>query len=93
MNDILKTIMMGKLKSLSEKELMGYARQYGFNLTQQEAQDMIAYIKQNQVDPFSEQGRTILFNDLASITDRQTAQKAERLFREIIKTYGIDHMF
>lgn len=34
-----------------------------------------------------------MFRELARITDENTAKKAEKLFQETIKAYGLEHLF
>ncbi|WP_368855436.1 DUF2624 family protein [Virgibacillus salexigens] len=50
-------------------------------------------MKQNNVDPFSANGRAKMLRELAKITDIQTAKKAQKLFNELIQSYGLSHLF
>ncbi len=84
---------MKKIKSLTVSDLLAYSREYGFNISPDEAKQIVSYLRTQTIDPFNSKQRKKLFKDLAAITDAQTAQKAETLFKTIIKTYGVDHMF
>ncbi|MFU0791453.1 DUF2624 family protein [Virgibacillus proomii] len=93
MSKIIKEIIRKKLTQLSAEELMNYADQYGFSLTQQEAKQIIMYLRQYEVDPFSVEGRKKMIQQLARITDQTTAQKAQQLFSDMVSSYGLDHLF
>lgn len=93
MSHFLKEIIIKRLKSLSEQELVKYASDYGFSISTEEARQITQYVKNNDIDPFQSSGRMALLKELTKITDIETARKAQRLFNEIIKTYGLEHLF
>ena len=93
MSIFIKSLVQNKLKQLSYLDLINYGEQYGFSLTQKEAQNIIIYLKSNQIDPFDENDRIKMFDELAQITDLNTARKAQQLFYEIISSYGLEHLF
>lgn len=93
MSHFLKDLILKRLKGLTEYELVKYAEDYGFSISQVEAKKIIHYIKNNDIDPFQSSGRMELLKELTKITDMQTAKKAQRLFNEMIKTYGLEHLF
>ncbi|WP_077327011.1 DUF2624 domain-containing protein [Virgibacillus siamensis] len=93
MSNFFKSIILNKMKHLSAHELLHYSQQYGFNIDPHQAKQIESYLRQNTVDPFSKKGRKIMYNDLAQITDSQTANKAQRLFENIIKENGLEYLF
>ena len=93
MSTFIKDLVKRKIKQLSYEDLLYYGEQYGFSLTQTEAKNITIYIKTNTIDPFNENDRKKMFQDLAEITNTDTAEKAQRLFSEIISSYGLDHLF
>ncbi|WP_430785228.1 DUF2624 domain-containing protein [Virgibacillus flavescens] len=93
MSKIMKEIIAKKLMNTSPEELLHYSKQYGFSLTNSEAKQITSYIKSNPFDPFNESDRIHFFKELARITDIQTTKKAQKLFGEIVKSYGIQSLF
>lgn len=93
MSIFIKELVKNKLKQLSDEELLYYGKQYGFSLSRTESQQIVNYLKQNTIDPFNVNDRNKMLNELARITNTETAKKAEKLFKEIIKSYGLDHLF
>lgn len=93
MSIFIKELINKKLNELTLQELLYYSSEYGFSITQGEAKQILMYIKKNRIDPFDQKNREKLFQDLALITDHDTATKAQNLFDEIISSYGLDHLF
>lgn len=93
MSIFIKELVKNKLKQLSSEELLNYGKQYGFSLSKTEAEQIITYLKQHTVDPFDPYDQEKMFHALAAITDSQTANKAQKLFKEIIQSYGLGHLF
>ncbi|HEX6593249.1 MAG TPA: DUF2624 family protein [Bacillota bacterium] len=89
----LKEIMMNKLKHMTPEQLMNYSKAYGFSISFAEAQDITKYIKRDAFNPFDESQHDQMVQDLAKITDIQTAKKGEQLFKQLIKSYGLEHLF
>ncbi|NBJ68538.1 MULTISPECIES: DUF2624 domain-containing protein [Clostridia] len=93
MANFIKDIIQKKLKQLSVQEIIYYGKQYGFSLTAQEAEQITNYLKQHNVDPFHAEGRKKMLQELAHITDPATAKKAQKLFNDLIHSYGLGHLF
>lgn len=93
MSQFLKEMIIRRLKALTEGELLKYAHQYGFSISESEASQIVQYIKHNPIDPFHASGRLVLLKELSHITDIKTAQQAQQLFNKMIQTYGLDHLF
>ncbi|WP_067730448.1 DUF2624 domain-containing protein [Oceanobacillus damuensis] len=93
MSIFIKEMVKAKLKNLTAGELLQYSRQYGFDITEKQAREITAYLHQNSPDPFDADTRKRMFQQLALITDRETAIQTQELFDEIIHSYGLDHLF
>ena len=93
MSIFLKQMINNKIKQLHKGELMQYAGQYGFQLTDREAEQILNYLQQNNLDLFSKNEIEKLHKELAVITNDKTANNAKTLFEQIIKTYGLEHLF
>lgn len=93
MSIFIKEMVKVRLKNLSTNDILFYGKQYGFSLSPSQAKAIIDFLKQNTLDPFIKQDRVKMFDQLARITDMNTAQKAEKLFYGLIKSYGLEHLF
>lgn len=93
MAHFLKDLIARKLKQLSTDEIIHYGNQYGFQITTKQANSINAYLKKNKIDPFQAKEREKMLLQLASITDKETAQKANKLFVELVKSYGLESLF
>ncbi|MEW9675785.1 DUF2624 domain-containing protein [Lentibacillus sp. L22] len=93
MSTFIKDFILQKLSRLTSEELYTYSKQYGFSITNQQAKAVTKYLKTHTVDPFSADGRADMLQELAKITDLETAKKAQKLFNEIVKSYGLESLF
>lgn len=93
MSKIMKDMIAKKMMNTSPEELLHYSKQYGFSLTYKEAKQITDYVRNNPFDPFNESARIHFFKELTRITDLSTTKKAQKLFGEIIKSYGIQSLF
>jgi len=92
MSIFIKDFVAKKLKQVSAEELLYHGKQYGFSLSKTEAKQITDYLKTNNVDPFHSNGRRKMVKELARITDEKTAKKAQKLFHQLIKSYGLEHL-
>lgn len=93
MRAFFEQMMMNKLKSLTPKELLKYASTYEIPITEKQAKQIVQFLKTNKLNPAKEKDRKLMLKQLANITDKQTALKAERLFQKLIKQYGVEDWF
>jgi len=93
MSTFIKGIVIQKLKQISYEDLLFYGNEYGIQLEENEAKAMANYIKNNRIDPFNEKDRMKTFHELAQVANEETAIKTESLFNELIKSYGLEHLF
>lgn len=93
MSIFIKELVKRKLSQLSYEDLLNYSEQYGFSITTGEAKEISRYLKNHNVDPFNENDRLKMLHELAQITDSNTANKAQKLFDEIIHSHGLEYLF
>ncbi|MFB4166492.1 DUF2624 domain-containing protein [Virgibacillus sp. JSM 102003] len=93
MSKLIKDLAIKKMKQLSPEELLHYSDQNGIYITRIQAKQIISYLQNHSVDPFNESGRHRMLQELSRITDQETAKKSEKLFQQLIRTYGLDHLF
>lgn len=86
-------MILKKLKQISTEDLLYYSEQYDISLSRKQAAQISAYLQKADFDPFNEEDRMMLFKRLAKITNVETAQKTNRLFKQLTKEYGIDSWF
>lgn len=93
MSIFIKELIKRKLSQISVTDILQYGEEYGFSLTKAEAEKIVTYMRTNNVDPFNKNDRNKMFQALTQITDINTANKAQNLFDEIIRSYGLEHLF
>ena len=93
MSMFIKQMIINKMRQISPGEVFDYARKYGFSISRDQAKAISNYVRQKRVNPFEKKERDKMLRDLSEITDRNTAIKADKLFHELIKSYGLEHLF
>ncbi|MDC3415539.1 DUF2624 domain-containing protein [Aquibacillus salsiterrae] len=93
MSNIVKQMVIKKLRSITPNELLGYSKEYGISITKQQAEEITNYLSKTKLNPMEEKDRLKLFKKLAQITDLKTAQKAQKLFAKLVKEYGVESWF
>ncbi|MFC3039078.1 DUF2624 family protein [Virgibacillus xinjiangensis] len=93
MSQFLAQLIRSKLRQLTAREIEHYGRQYGFPVDTVQAQQIADYLRNQTYDPLQSKDRQRMWKELARITDDATAQKAQRLFQELIRSYGVEHLF
>src|SRR5699024_9844497 len=93
MSDFLKSLITKKLKQLTPEEIFYYGRQYGFNVSKQEAKQITNYLKSTSLNPFNEKDRKKAFQTLSQINSTETAHKAEQLLIKLVESHGLDSVF
>lgn len=93
MSIFIKTMVIHKLKQLSAEELLGYAKEYDFQISKAEAAEIAAYLKSADINPFDSTGRAAMMKELAAITSPAIAKSANELFLELIRANGVEHLF
>lgn len=93
MSFIVKQIILTKLKQISAEDILKYAGEYGFSISPAQAKQISNYVRSNRINPFDKKEREKMLRDLSTITDPQTAKKANQLFQELIKSYGLEDLF
>ncbi|GIO23119.1 DUF2624 domain-containing protein [Oceanobacillus sp. J11TS1] len=93
MSIFLKEIIKNKLRNLTADEILHYSSQYGFSITNTQANQIVSYVRRSSPNPFDQADRNRFMNELEKITDRKTALAAQQLMDEVIKSYGLEHLF
>ncbi|MFS0672829.1 DUF2624 domain-containing protein [Ornithinibacillus sp. 179-J 7C1 HS] len=93
MSIFIKQIILNKMRQITPEDVIEYSGQYGFSISRQQATDIATYVRTKRLNPFESKEREKMLQDLSEITDRQTALKANKLFHELIKSYGLEHLF
>lgn len=93
MSIFLKEIIKNKLRKLTTEELLHYSSQYGFSLTNTQANQIVSYLRTSSPNPFDQADRDRFMMELEKITDPKTALAAQQLMDEVIKSYGLEHLF
>jgi two-component SAPR family response regulator len=89
MNFIVHKLVLNKLRNLTVEEIMEQSQAYQVQLTQQQASQIVQFLRQNKLDPFKEADRMQMLKALAQITDAETAQKTHQIFLQLAKEHGI----
>jgi len=93
MKNMIKQVIKQKLQTLTVDELLTYANEYQVTITPKQAEQIIAFLKQTDLNPLDNQDRMKALKKLAQITDPKTAQKVNQIFQGIIKENGLSHWF
>lgn len=93
MDKYIEQIVLQRLKLLTYDELMSYSKAYNFSLTRDEGLTIIHYLQNHEINPFSSFERKRMFNDLAEMTNKETAKQAKHLFENVIREYRLEHLF
>ncbi|WP_067836973.1 DUF2624 family protein [Amphibacillus sediminis] len=93
MNLVLKQLVRNKLQQITALELKSYANEYNVPLTDHQAQQIVNILRQQNYDPFNKEDLAIKFQQLASITDQVTADKAKAILDQFIQQYGVAEWF
>jgi hypothetical protein len=93
MKRMISQLVQQKFSQLNSDELIKYGKSYGFHLSKEQADQIVEYIHSHSLDPFNERDRLKLLKKIAKITDEKTAQKAHKLFKDMIKKFGVSDLF
>ncbi|WP_036830968.1 DUF2624 family protein [Pontibacillus litoralis] len=93
MKRMIKQVIYQKMKSITPGELLSLSNEYNIDLTMEQAKQIAAYLHQTELNPLEEKDRMQALKKLAQITNPKTAQKAYRIFQQIIQDKGLSHWF
>lgn len=93
MSFFIKQMIINKLRQISPKDILVYSDEYGFSINKEQANAIANYVRTKRINPFDKREREKMLRDLSEITDQHTAIKANKLFHELIKSYGLEHLF
>jgi hypothetical protein len=81
------------MRQITTEDVLTYSKEYGFSINRKQAEQISNYIQKKKINPFEKSEREKMLKDLSEITDPNTAIKANKLFYELIKSYGLEHLF
>ncbi|ENH97488.1 hypothetical protein J416_05738 [Gracilibacillus halophilus YIM-C55.5] len=93
MDGITKHLIQKKLSSLTDNEILKYAQKYNIPLQPKQANLIVQQLQSNRYNPLDANDRAQMFKKLAQITDINTAKACQKLFNELIREYGFEHLF
>jgi hypothetical protein len=93
MSIFIKQMIINKMRQITTNDVLNYSKKYGFSINKEQAQAISNYVRKKRVNPFDKREREKMLQDLTDITDRGTALKANKLFHELIKSHGLEHLF
>lgn len=93
MSFIIKELVKNRLKNLTVPELLHYANDYGFSISEAEAKQVLHYVQASDFDVFSKDSINDVYHKIAQITDVSTANQAKALLEEIVRSYGLENYF
>ncbi|WP_096270603.1 DUF2624 domain-containing protein [Paucisalibacillus globulus] len=93
MSIFIKQMIINKMRQITPEDILIYSQKYGFVISQEQAIEISNYVRRKKLNPFDKREREKMLRDLSEITDRNTAIKANKLFYELIKSYGLEHLF
>lgn len=77
---LFQKIIHQKINHLKPEELVAYAKQYDISITRKQAEKLLQLVKGKKIDVFNDQERIALLRQVAKITSKETAHKANELF-------------
>jgi hypothetical protein len=93
MSIFIKQMIINKMRQITPEDVLIYSQKYGFVISREQAIEISKYVRRKKLNPFDKREREKMLKDLSEITDRNTAIKANKLFYELIKSYGLEHLF
>ena len=93
MNNFVQQMIQKKFKQITAEELLRYSKQYGITITKDQAIKITAFIKNTKLNPVNTDDRLKMFKKLAQLTNMETAQKAQKLFNQLVKEHGVESWF
>ncbi|GGD04657.1 hypothetical protein GCM10011389_10240 [Pontibacillus salipaludis] len=93
MKKVISQVVKQKIRDLSVHDLLEQSRQFNVPLTKSQATEIVAFLKNSNLNPLDEKDRMKALKKLAQITDPKTAQKVNKIFQEMIKENGLSHWF
>lgn len=81
---LIQNVVNKKINHLTIPELFKYCEQYNITITHLQAEQVISTIQQKWIDIYNPQDRLELLNNIALISNKETAQKVNQLLKKLI---------
>ncbi|WP_049663209.1 DUF2624 domain-containing protein [Bacillus sp. FJAT-27231] len=81
----LQNIINQKAQMMTGDELLKYAKGLDIPLKREEAERVASLLRSRRIDLFNEQERANLLREIAAITNKQTADKLNKLLKTFLQ--------
>ncbi|WP_077247169.1 DUF2624 domain-containing protein [Pseudobacillus wudalianchiensis] len=81
----LQNIINQKAQMMTGDELLKYAKGLDIPLKREEAERVASLLRSRRIDLFNEQERVNLLREIAAITNKQTADKLNKLLKTFLQ--------
>ncbi|MFC5466615.1 DUF2624 domain-containing protein [Lederbergia graminis] len=82
MNFLIKNIVRQRLNAATADEILKYAKEYGFEVTKQQAEYAANFLRGKNYDIFDDKTRAMIVREIAKIAGPDTARELNKLFIE-----------
>ncbi|RPF55615.1 DUF2624 family protein [Aquisalibacillus elongatus] len=89
---MLKQLIRSRIYSSTPQEIVKYGKQYGITINQNQASQLLSYIKKESIDPFSERDRSKTYRYVEKNIGPKEARQADQLLQQLAKQYNLDHL-
>ncbi|BCB04845.1 DUF2624 domain-containing protein [Bacillus sp. KH172YL63] len=82
---LLQNVINHKINSITNDELLKYARQYNISLTPQQTSSIVASVRGKNINIFNDAERSRLVKNLARVIGPAKAKEINQLFLQLIR--------
>ncbi|OCA91131.1 tRNA methyltransferase [Bacillus sp. FJAT-27225] len=83
---LFENIINHKINTITDKELLNYANQFGIAINQKQAGQIAEYLRGRQINIFDSAQRTAIIKEIAKIAGPDTAKEVNKLFLQFTKS-------
>lgn len=81
---LIQNVVNKKINNITIPELFKYCEQYHITITHSQAEQVVSVIQQKWIDIYNPKDRLKLLNNIALISNKETAQKVNQLLQKLI---------
>lgn len=82
---IFEKIINHKINTITGKELLKYGKQFQISITKEQADKIAGYLRGKNFNIFNDAERLKVIEEIAKITNRETAKEVNRIFQGFAK--------
>ncbi|WP_043933901.1 DUF2624 domain-containing protein [Bacillus sp. EB01] len=82
---LFENIINHKINTITDRELLNYANQFGISINQKQADLIAKYLRGRQINIFNSAERTTIIKEIARIAGPDTAREVNKLFLQFTK--------